>query len=416
MTIMTKAVNLTEMQGNFLEHTIRKTTSPQRLVCRSQIILNLDNGLSKRKTALKMGIDKKTVQKWANRWSSVQSELLEAERSEDLKHKEYFARMVSILNDAPRSGAPPTFTPEQIVMIVAIACESIDDSDLPFSRWTHRDIANEAVHRGIVDSVSPSTVGRILNEAQIKPHKSVYWLNTKEKNPEKFEQEARCVCDVYNNAQELSQQGIHVISNDEKTGIQALQREHKTHPCGPDGKQQRVEHNYIRHGTLCLIANFDVATGQILAPTIGPTRTERDYLNHIMQTVETDPEGQQIFIVDNLNTHKSESLVRYVASQCGVSSDLGIKGQKGILKSMETRKEFLSDPAHRIRFVYTPKHSSWLNQVEIWFSFLSRRLIRFGNFLSTEHLKCRIEGFIDYFNKTMAKPFKWTYNGRPLTV
>lgn len=412
----TKIVNLTEIQRNFLEQTVRKTTTPQRLVHRSQIILNLDNGLSMRKTALKMNTDKKTVEKWVKRWCCAQSELLETERSEDLNYKDYLARMVSILNDAPRSGAPPTFTPEQIVMIIDIACESIDDSDLPVSRWTHQDIAGEAIRRGIVESISPATIGRFLNEARIKPHKSVYWLNTKEKDPQKFEMEAGCVCDIYNQAQELSQQGIHVISNDEKTGIQALEREHKTHPCGPDGKPQRVEHNYIRHGTVCLIANFDVPTGQVIAPTIGPTRTEEDYVNHIMQTVETDPEGKWIFIVDQLNTHKSESLVRYVASQCGVDSDLGIKGQKGILKSMETRKEFLSDPSHRIRFVYTPKHSSWLNQVEIWFSFLSRRLIKFGNFFSTEHLKYRIERFIDFFNKTMAKPFKWTYRGRPLTV
>ena len=231
-----------------------------------------------------------------------------------------------------------------------------------------------------------------------------------------FDEQAKIVCDTYKNVQEFSKQGVHVVSNDEKTGIQAIQREHATHPCEPNGKLQRVEHNYIRHGTLCLIANFDVATGKVIAPTIGPTRTEQDYVNHIDQTVKTDPDGQWIFVVDQLNTHKSESLVLYVAEKCKVDIDLGIKGKQGILKSMKTRKKFLEDSSHQIRFVYTPKHASWLNQVEIWFSILSRRLIRQGSFHSLNHLKARIERFIEFFNETMAKPFKWTYAGRPLTA
>lgn len=209
---------------------------------------------------------------------------------------------------------------------------------------------------------------------------------------------------------------MHIISNDEKTGIQAIERSHKTHPAKPGGLPERVEHNYDRHGTLCLIANFEVATGKIIAPTIGPTRTEKDYLEHIKQTVETDNDGKWIFITDQLNTHKSESLVKLVAAKCNNNIDLGVKGKSGILKSMETRQKFLSDPDHRIRFVYTPKHSSWLNQVEIWFSILSRRLLKRGNFHSLEHLGKRIENFIEYFNKTAAKPFKWTYTGRPLNV
>lgn len=206
------------------------------------------------------------------------------------------------------------------------------------------------------------------------------------------------------------------MSNDEKTGIQALQKTHVTLPSEPGGKHQRVEYNYDRHGTLCLIADFEVATGKVIAPTIGTTRKEEDYVAHIALTVETAPDAPWIFIVDQLNTHKSASSVEFVAKKSKINIDLGTKGKDGILKSMETRQNFLNDPSHQIRFIYTPKHSSWMNQVEIRFSILTRRLLRHGNFYSLEHLKNRILKFIEFFNKTMAKAFKWTYKGRPLTT
>ena len=165
-----------------------------------------------------------------------------------------------------------------------------------------------------------------------------------------------------------------------------------------------------------MIATFEVATGNLVTPSIGATRTEADFLAHISGTISNDPQGEWVFIVDQLNTHKSESLVRLVAKRCAVEVDLGIKAKSGILKSMKSRAAFLQDPAHRIRFVYTPKHASWLNQIEIWFSILVRRVLKRGNFTSVDHLRERILAFIDYFNKTMAKPFKWTFAGRPLTV
>ena len=209
--------------------------------------------------------------------------------------------------------------------------------------------------------------------------------------------------------------GTRVVCTDELTGIQALERKHPTLPMRP-GQVERQEFEYIRHGTQCLIANFDVATGSIIAPSILNTRKEDDFLTHIQKTIDVNPEADWIFIVDQLNTHKSESLVRFVASRCGINDDLGIKGKKGILKSMKTRQDFLRDKSHRIRFVYTPKHASWLNQIEIWFSILVRRLLKRASFSSKEKLKQRIMQFIEYFNKTMAKPFKWKYTGTQIEI
>jgi transposase len=220
---------------------------------------------------------------------------------------------------------------------------------------------------------------------------------------------------VYAAAPALHAQGIHVVSTDEMTGIQALERAAATLPMRP-GAVERREFEYIRHGTQALIANFAVATGEVVTPSIGPTRTEADFAAHVDRTVATDPTAAWIFVVDHLDIHRSETLVRLVAAHCGITDDLGAKAQRGILQSMATRTTFLTDATHRLRFVYTPKHCSWLNQVEIWFSILVRKLLRRASFLSTEDLRERILAFIAYFNRTMAKPYKWTYTGRPLAA
>lgn len=220
------------------------------------------------------------------------------------------------------------------------------------------------------------------------------------------------VCDLYEQAGRLAEQGIHVVSTDEKTGIQALQRLHPDLPMGP-GEVQRREYEYLRHGTLCLTANLEVWCGLIVSPTLGPTRTEADFVAHIAQTVATDPQAGWVFVVDNLNTHQSEGLVLWVAQACGIAEDLGAKGKRGVLKSQKSRAAFLKDKGHRIRFVYTPKHTSWLNQIEIWFSILVRKLLHRSSFSSVEDLKTRILEFIDYFNRTMAKPIQWLYSLEP---
>ena len=214
----------------------------------------------------------------------------------------------------------------------------------------------------------------------------------------------------------LEKEGIHTVCVDEKTSIQALEPKAPTKPMRP-GLIERREVEYIRHGTQTLIGNFEVATGRVIAPTVQKTRGEADFATHIERTIATDPEAGWIFVADNLTTHGSATLVLLVAVLCGIPAEsLGAKGKDGVLKSVATRKVFLTDAGHRVRFVYVPKHTSWLNQVEIWFSVLSRRVIRRGAFRSTADLRDRILKFIDYFNDTMAKPYKWTYAGRPLNV
>ena len=195
------------------------------------------------------------------------------------------------------------------------------------------------------------------------------------------------------------EEGTHTVSVDEMTGIQALERIAPTKPM-KSGLEERREFEYKRHGTQCLIGNFEVTTGQVICPTVQATRTEEDFARHIAQTVATDATASWVFVSDNLTTHCSEGLVVYVARACETETDLGKKGKYGILKSVETRKAFLTDPSHRIRFVYVPKHTSWLNQIEIWFSILVRRVIKRGNFTSTSDLREKILAFIEYFNRT----------------
>jgi hypothetical protein len=214
----------------------------------------------------------------------------------------------------------------------------------------------------------------------------------------------------------LTAQGDRIVTTDELTGIQALERKHPGLPLAP-GKVERREFEYIRHGTCTGILSRDVVSGQIIAPTLGPTRKEADFLAHLQGVVASDSEARQWHVVmDNLNIHQSESLVRWVAAESDLDIELGEKGKWGILHTKQSRAAFLRDPSHRIVVHSTPKHCSWLNQMEIWLSILVRKLIKRGSFTSVADLKTKILDFIAYYNRTMAKPFKWTYQGKPLVA
>lgn len=268
--------------------------------------------------------------------------------------------------------------------------------------------------RGVAKSISVAQVQRFLNRVQLQPHKNKGWCFTTEKDQALFQTQVENVCQTYLEAPGLlAEKKILTVSVDEMTSLQANEKRAPTKRPKP-GRCGKEECQYTRHGTVCLTGNWDVVNGQFILPTIEKTRNNEDFSRHIKRLIQSGLAHGWVFIVDNLNTHCGVPLVQLVARHLGIpKKQLGVTKRSGVLKNMISRRKFLSERSHSIRFVYLPKHSSWLNQIEAVFGIFNRRVMRGGSFTSQLDLITKLREFTDYFNQSMAKPMKCTYTGRP---
>jgi transposase len=301
-------------------------------------------------------------------------------------------------------AVPGLFPPEDRHKVLCLATTTPADVGVATSRWSLDDLAYHILRDSHYRDMSRSTLWRVLGDGQLRPHKSRYWLHSDDPD---FEGKVLDICRQYLDAPRLYQRGELVLCVDEKTGIQALERARPTRAAAP-GRDERRDHEYVRHGTCCLLATRVVATGEVIG-SITRQRGRWDFVRHVRDVVEHFPGVQRFhWVMDNLNTHWTFELCRYLGKLSGVWDD------RPSLRTGAARRAFLTDPSHKHVVHFTPKHGSWMNQIEIWFGVLSRRLLRRGDFSSIETLTRRIEEFIRHYNSHDAFAYEWTYTGKPL--
>ena len=316
----------------------------------------------------------------------------------------------------PAPVGPGAFPPDERLTVLTLASSKTEDHPTPDSCWSLEELAftivNEAHHR----AMSRATIQRILAAADLKPHQSVYWLNSHDPD---FERKAKDICQLYRNAPRFNEQGRLVLSCDEKTGMQILGRKDPTQPPQPGlrdatgkplrrGQPAKREFEYIRYGTRCLLTTFCVSTGEVVWD-LRQTRTSQDWAAHLQHVRECFPDRRGYdWVVDNLNTHWSLEVCRLVAQWCKIPL------VEKDLKTGPQRRAFLSDPSHAHVFHFTPTHGSWLNQVELFFSVLARRFLKRGDFASAAEFETRLQRWLKGYNERHAHPYRWTYTGEPL--
>lgn len=402
---------ISEKQRKILNQLSKGHKTELSLKVRATIILDLESN-NIMQIANKNKVSRNKVKRWKKRWIKNQEQLnkIALEAPHKLKRA-----IISLLSDKRRSGKQPLFQSEQIAAIILISLQDPNILGVPISHWTGLTLKNKVIELEIVKSISERTITRYLKNLDINLHQYKGWLNSMEKNPDYEEYKSRInkICDTYKNSEKLESEGIIITSTDEKTGIQAIEHIVPAKNALP-GSLAKIESEYKRNGTTTLIATRNINTGEIIEYTLQPTRNEKDYEQHITNVINKNPDANHILIMDQLNTHMSESMVILIAKKCDIPVEtLGVKGNSGILKSMKSRKKFLEDSTHKIQVLFTPKHASWLNQIEIWFGILSRHLLnRRCSFKSVEELEQKIREYIDYYNRCLAKKFNWSYSGK----
>lgn len=399
-------LSISDKQIKILKEIAKSRTNQLCIILRAKIVLMYILTPNKSYIARELCTYWIKVNTWVNRFFSQKEILDKSEKDTPYKLRQ---DIIETLSDKKRSGRPKEFTSLQIGSIIFVSLQSPEIFNVPISHWSAKLLRETVINLEIVDSISVRQVSRFLEEMDINVYRYQGWLNSQEKNPdfEQFKAKIREITNIYEKSQELRETGTVVSCIDEKMSIQALEHKHEKKPV-QIGSLEKVEQEYKRNGTTGIIATRDVDTGKILVADVQPTRNEQDFVSHVKQVVETNSVVKRILIMDQLNTHMSESLVKYIAQECGIDIDLGTKGTCGILKSKETRKKFLEDKSHKIRIVYTPKHTSWMNQIEIWFGILSRQLLnKRSSFKSVEEMEEKIKEYISYYNKNLAKMFKW---------
>ena len=352
-------VHLSASEAGELERIVREGRGEARVYRRARMVQMAASGASISSIARALGTNRTRVGEWLRRFEDEGIEGFE---------------------DQPRSGRPVEITALERHQVIAAACSAPREFGLDRAIWSHEALAEALEADGRVRSISSSTVGRILADAEIKPHRVKAWCHSTD--PE-YQAKMRSIVELYISPPA----GAAVLSIDEKSGIQALSRSRPMVPAAP-GRASRQEFEYKRNGTRCLFACFNVRTGQVLGRCT-LQRAREDFFSFMDLVAGRYRQGQVHVVLDNLNTHKDTS-----------------------------RGPFLTEwnRAHGDRFVfhYTPTHGSWLNQVELWFSILTRRVLRYGDFSTPDALVDTIERFIEVWNDEEAKPFRWTYEGRPL--
>lgn len=362
-------------------------------------------------------LSRNQVTTWRKRFMEYLPFLKEVEKSEPWLLPDYIELALS---DEERDGRPCSYTIDQYSMILKIACNDPRDYGLELSHWSLPALRRTIIKEGIVDAISIPTLCRFLRRVEVHPNRNRYWLHSTEKDedPIGYKLKIQEINGLYFTAQIIAQMGgeadLRILSTDEMTAIQSLEHKHARKLAKP-GMDPKQEFEYIRHGTTSFIGFLDVVKGEVCKPYLNKTRNEYDFVNALGEVIDSDPDPSRrwVIICDNLNTHSSESLVQYIAKEIGYMGDLGEKGKSGILKNQESRIAFLSDRSHRIRMVYTPKHSSWLNQIEIFFGHMNQRLLKKSSYMTLEDLKESIKRYIEQHN-LFAHPYRWLYDTTPL--